>query len=298
MHKLLGDDASNDLDATLLQRVKQHIILNFNAYKEIKMMASLNLGFHTPKKVKITNFGKITFDALDSTKKTVVFDLDETLVHVNRGKAYNQSQYFVPVTKQDGVEVNVGFNIRPYCQEMLRSLKDKYNIVVMTASVGVYAEKVVKMIDPKMELIQLLISKESCKQYPGGKTIKDLLIFWDLFEKKAQDKEENPPLPKSNSEAPGSSTSLGRFRFEDILLVDNLASAYADQPENGIPILPYYGVTTQDDQELQLLTSFLLRISDQKDVREALRKNFMTELMEKSKDIHEYLGLVRSWMKI
>ena len=55
-----------------------------------------------------------------------------------------------------------------------------------------------------MELIQLLISKESCKQYPGGKTIKDLLIFWDLFEKKAEPKEENPPGPKGNSDASAS----------------------------------------------------------------------------------------------
>ena len=114
----------------------------------------------------------------------MVFDLDETLVHVNRGKAYSQSQYFVPVTKPDGVEVKVGFNIRPYCVEMLRALKTSFNIVVMTASVGVYAEKVVSMIDPKMEYIQLVISKNYCKQYPGGKTIKDLLIFSDLFDKK------------------------------------------------------------------------------------------------------------------
>lgn len=93
----------------------------------------------------------------------MVFDLDETLVHVNRGKAYNQSQYFVPVTKPDGVEVNVGFNVRPYCLEMLKALKGHFNLVVMTASVGVYAEKVLQVIDPNTELIQLLISKESCK---------------------------------------------------------------------------------------------------------------------------------------
>lgn len=81
-------------------------------------------------------------------------------------------------------------------------------------------------------------------------------------------------------------------------MVDNLSSAYADQPENGIPILPYYGVTTQNDRELEELAQFLLKLSQQKDVRDAVKKTFMTELMDKSKDIHEYLGLLRKSMGI
>jgi TFIIF-interacting CTD phosphatase-like protein len=140
-----------------------------------------------------------------------VFDLDETLVHVNRGKAYNMSEYFVPVIKPDGTQVKVGFNIRPYCVEMLAELKPLYNIVLMTASVDVYAQKVIKVIDSKNEYFQLVISKDSCRQYPGGKTIKDLLIFEDLYDQEADEKGD----------------ALRNFRYEEIVLVDNFASAYA-----------------------------------------------------------------------
>lgn len=224
---------------------------------------------------------------VDKSKKTVVFDLDETLVHVNRGEAYKRSTHFVPVVKPDGTEVLVGFNIRPYCREMLRAIKPLYNLVLMTASVRVYAEKVIEIIDPHNEFFQLMICKESCKQYPGGKTIKDLLIFRDLYEEKViiDPEEDLESIDEFENSFFTEKAKLGKFRYNDIVLVDNFSSAFANQPQNGIPILPYYGATTVKDEELKSLTNFLLALSSEKDMQSVIKNHFLTHFMDESKDI-------------
>lgn len=50
-----------------------------------------------------------------------------------------------------------------------------------------------------------------------------------------------------------------------MVLVDNAAYSYAAQPENGIPILPYYHGRT--DFELKALEKYLLGLVLVKDVR-------------------------------
>lgn len=183
---------------------------------------------------------------------------------------------------------------------MLSQLKQLYNIVLMTASVRVYAEKVIEVIDPKNQYFQLLICKDTCKQYPGGKTIKDLLIFKDLYEqqKGGIQEEENMDVDEFENSFLKEQQKLGRFKYEDIVLVDNFSSAYANQKENGIPIIPYYGATTKVDEELRSLTLFLKDLNQEKDVREVVRNHFMTHLMEESKDIQQFLAKIRAQMSI
>jgi CTD small phosphatase-like protein 2 len=64
--------------------------------------------------------------------------------------------------------------------------------------------------------------------------------------------------------------------MEDMVLVDNAAYSYAAQPENGIPILPYYHGKV--DFELKALERYLHGMVMVKDVRTLNKKIFQLHL--------------------
>jgi CTD small phosphatase-like protein 2 len=53
--------------------------------------------------------------------------------------------------------------------------------------------------------------------------------------------------------------------LEDMVIVDNSSISYAVQPENGIPIIPFYD--NNKDRELVTLLSYLRELLQQQDVR-------------------------------
>ena len=196
----------------------------------------------------------------------MVFDLDETLVHVNRGAHFKDSEQFVKVLKPNGTEVLVGFNIRPNVVEVLTDLKAHYNIVLMTASVEAYATKVLEVLDPDQTIFQTYVCKEHCLYYKNSKSVKDLSIFEEV--------------------EPG-----------NIVLVDNFSSAFLNQLGNGVPILPYYGVITKVDDEMVKLGEFLRKVSRAQDVRGVIRKCFFTHLYVNARDIQRLIMVMREYLE-
>lgn len=164
--------------------------------------------------------------------------------------------------KPSGQTVTVGFTVRPFSRELLQTLKPLFNLVLMTASVRAYAEKVKEVLDPDDNIFQLFLTKESCLYLKGGKSIKNLSIYKGI----------NP---------------------KDLILVDNFASAYALHPQNGVPVLPFYGVSTKGDQELKFLLDFLEELKEVEDVRPVINRCFGTRLILDSKTIQEYLAKLR-----
>lgn len=68
-------------------------------------------------------------------KKLLIFDLDETLAHcVRRPKPELPPHVYLNVTDPRGNTVNVGFNIRPYTNEVLEAANKHFEVAVMTAS--------------------------------------------------------------------------------------------------------------------------------------------------------------------
>ncbi len=61
---------------------------------------------------------------------------------------------------------------------------------------------------------------------------------------------------------------LGR-NLKDIIIIDNVASSYALQIDNGIPISSYYG-NLKDDSLIQLIP-ILIQLSKINDVRKAIK---------------------------
>ncbi|CAD8092753.1 unnamed protein product [Paramecium sonneborni] len=156
-------------------------------------------------------------------QKTVVFDLDETLIHCNENQSLKADVY-LHIKFPTGDIVQAGINIRPYAKWILIELSKVCEVIIFTASHQCYASQVIQHLDPNNELLSAQVFRDGCVLSSEGVHIKDLRIF--------------------------------RRDLKDIVLVDNAAYSFGSHLENGIPIIPYYD--NQEDKELKLLYDFLI----------------------------------------
>ncbi|XVF27430.1 hypothetical protein REPUB_Repub14bG0106000 [Reevesia pubescens] len=172
---------------------------------------------------------------LDSDKKgTIVLDLDETLVHSCLDPP--PPWYDFSVSRiMDGETINFYVLKRPGVDEFLEMISKKYEVVVFTAGHKAYASKVLDTLDPK-GFISHRFYRDSCKQV-RGKFMKDL-------------------------------SELGRD-LRKIVIIDDNPKSFALQPENGIPIKPFYGDELWD-RELMKLAGFFERCDVFQDMRDAI----------------------------
>ncbi|CAN4082178.1 unnamed protein product [Withania somnifera] len=167
-------------------------------------------------------------------KKTIFLDLDETLVHSNPNPPPEKYDFIVrPVIEGHKVEFYV--LKRPFLDEFLEFLSEKFEVVVFTAGLKEYASLVLDRIDRK-GLISHRLYRDSCKEI-DGKFVKDL-------------------------------SATGRD-MKRVVIVDDNPNSYLFQPENAIPIRPF----TDDigDGELKKLIEFLGECNEVEDVRDALK---------------------------
>lgn len=153
-------------------------------------------------------------------KKTIIFDLDETLVHCIDDIEKNPCDQEISVTFPNGETVKAGINIRPYAIECLKKANESYQVVVFTASHRAYADVVLDILDPTNELIQFRLYRDHCIRTEEGIYVKDLRII-------------------SNRD------------LNDLIIVDNAVYSFGYQLDNGIPIIPFYDDKT--DEELMHL---------------------------------------------
>ena len=177
------------------QAYRQHLLHTFNAMRYIKSIKQVE-----PSQL-LSKF--ITLPKKKDRKKTVIFDLDETLVHCCPNPE-NGSMIFDALLPS-GEKIQCGINIRPFVQECLKAANEFYEVIVFTASHKCYADTVLDYIDPNKELIHHRLYRDNC-------IITDNLYIKDL-------------------------RILHNRRLEDILIVDNAAYSFAYQVDNGIPII-------------------------------------------------------------
>jgi len=173
-------------------------------------------------------------------KKTLVFDMDETLIHCNESLEM-PADVILPILFPNGEVVEAGINVRPYAIEALRELSQYYEIIVFTASHSCYANVVLDYLDPHEEYIHHRLFRESCVVTEEGLHIKDLRV-------------------------------IGNRNLQDMVLIDNAAYSYGFQIENGIPIIPFYD--NKADQELRHLIPYLKFLGSVKDLREINKQTF------------------------
>lgn len=104
------------------------------------------------------------------TKKTLVLDLDETLVHCTFSKIEKADAVLQLLA--DHREILLYVTIRPGVAELLSRADRFYELVVFTASISLYADPVIDLIDPKKR-ITLRLFRENC-QITQGKLVKDI----------------------------------------------------------------------------------------------------------------------------
>jgi len=151
-------------------------------------------------------------------RKTLVLDMDETLVHCFFQQA-DKPHYDWSFTLDRGTYMlNVFCRVRPHLEEFLRLASEMYEIVVFTASQERYANKVLDLIDP-MGYVQHRLFQQHCTCINGA-YVKDLSL-------------------------------LGR-PLDRTVILDNSLISFAFQPMNGIPCGDWFGDHT-DDELLQLI---------------------------------------------
>ena len=162
-------------------------------------------------------------------KKTLILDLDETLVHSS----------FTPFEKNDivlnvdfeGVMYNIYVLVRPDAELFIKTVAKFFELVIFTASISKYASPLLDILD-KEKNIKHRLYRDQCT-FINGIYIKD--------------------LKKCNRS------------LKDLIIVDNSPIAYTFDSDNGLPIKTW--IEDPEDNELMKLVPILEFLSKTKDVR-------------------------------
>jgi len=216
------------------QIYKEHFIQSFQSLTFCKYLKPVDPKLLAQKKVMLPK------RPTHKDKKTVIFDLDETLIHCNES-ADMPCDVILPIKFPHGEIIEAGINVRPYALEILKEISQHFEVIVFTASHSCYANVVLDYLDPHKQYVHHRLFRESCTVTDEGVYVKDLRVF-------------------------------GNRNMQDMVLVDNAAYSYGYQVENGIPIIPFYD--NKEDQELKDLIPYLKSLLNVKDCREVNRQTF------------------------
>ena len=151
-----------------------------------------------------------------------------------------------------------GLNVRPFVRESLLKLKEHFNLFVFTAGLESYASPIIDIIDPDGDIFVRRFYRNSCTEVVCETKlfVKDLTIFAGLD-------------------------------MENTLLVDNSIISFGYQLTNGVPILPFYHDTS--DEEFKYLTDYLLSLLQETSLRKANLEliNLVTKFEEVNKFEYE-----------
>ena len=192
------------------------------------------------------NFPKDEIERLSKSKKILLLDLDETLIHADFAKEYEndtKNPYDTIVSFESENEINnVGIFLRPGVKLFLENLSKFFEIGIFTASVSEYADEVIKFLDPENNFIKFKLYRQNCVNVNDILKVKDLRI-------------------------------LKNFDLKNVVLVDNNMYSFAAQLSNGILINSFY--FNKNDNELYNVYGYLMNyIYQAEDVRKVNEEFF------------------------
>ncbi|KAK4532930.1 hypothetical protein CCYA_CCYA14G3787 [Cyanidiococcus yangmingshanensis] len=181
--------------------------------------------------------------------KTLVLDLDETLVHSGFDLIDNPD--YVVQIDVNGIQRTLYVKKRPGCDRFLREMADYFEIVVFTASLPKYADMVCDLLNQSVgrDVIAHRLFRDSCEFDV------DALCFVKNLHK------------------------LGRD-IKNTVIVDNSPSAYLKNVENAIPVVSWF--SDEEDHTLEDLIPLLREIANAHDVQEAIAKSPVVQKLRES----------------
>ena len=192
-------------------------------------------------------------------KKTLVLDLDETLVHSQFGPFDIPSDVVINIEIENEIH-DIHVLVRPGVKEFLEKISKKYEIVIFTASISKYAGPLLDILD-KNKLCSYRLFREHCTLI-NSSFVKDL-------------------------------KKLGRD-LKDVVILDNSPMAYLLNNDNGLPILTWFD--DKDDRELYKVIPILDFLSLVSDVRDYICKMVVNNEISYSsamKVINDYNEMLR-----
>ena len=170
-----------------------------------------------------------------SKKKTLVLDLDETLVHSQFGPFNTPSDVVINIEIENELH-DIHVLVRPGVKEFLEEMSKKFEIIIFTASISKYAGPLLDILD-KDKNCSFRLFREHCTLL-NSSFVKDL-------------------------------KKLGRD-LKDVIIVDNSPMAYLLNSDNGLPILTWFD--DKNDKELFKIIPILDFLSLVPDVRDYIHK--------------------------
>ena len=185
----------------------------------------------------------------ENTKKLLILDLDETLIHSDldfslKEKSVNYDTILYFDTEEEK-HVPLPLIIRPGLYEFLDYASENFELIVFTASDQGYADPIIDYIEKDKKYFKMRLYRNNCIFIEPGLYIKDLRIFksWK--------------------------------KMEDIIILDNSLFSFANQLNNGILITSFFD--DKDDTFLSNIKDYLEYIKNEKDVREINKESFRFE---------------------
>ncbi|KAF3936461.1 hypothetical protein ABW19_dt0206930 [Dactylella cylindrospora] len=165
-------------------------------------------------------------------QKTLILDLDETLIHsMSKGGSMSAAHMVeVKLDRQHAILYYV--HKRPFCDEFLKKVCKWYNVVIFTASVQEYADPVIDWLDQEHKFFRARYYRQHCT-FRDGVYIKDLSVV-------------EPDLSK-------------------VMIVDNSPTSYIFHKDNAIPIEGW--ISDPSDHHLLHLIPILQALQYVTDVR-------------------------------
>ena len=168
-------------------------------------------------------------------KKTLVLDLDETLVH-SQFEPFDRPSDITLRLNLDNEIHDIFILVRPGVNQFLENMGKIFELVIFTASLSSYADPVLDIIDPG-KICEYRLFREHCTQIN------------DIFVKDLK--------------------KLGRD-LKDVIILDNSPISYYFHRENGLPIISWF--EDQNDRELFNISGILEFLCYVPDVRTYIKK--------------------------
>lgn len=229
------------LDKSVLQvnegkgSVKNNKLSNDDFDKEnINSMNFQNINISKENNLKDSNNNK-------TNKKTLILDLDETLIHSDMDKVFTEHDEILKLNC-DGAEHQIPIMIRPGLTEFLEYVSQHFEVVIFTASCKDYADTILDYIDRDNKYFSMRLYRDSCLYLQPGIYIKDLSIFEDR-------------------------------QLDNLIIVDNSLLSFANNLNNGILVSSFY--YDKEDNVLDSVVGYLDSVlKDAIDVRAANEETF------------------------